>query len=153
MEEKTLMLFMQIRERFGDIKDKVSLIKPYLDLMVFSKGWALKIEEFEKILSFKPEFLYKSNEEVYAISVLYRVDDDVTTGVIAHEFAEIVAREKDITDQESIDNICVEKGFGKQLLYALQNDLLVGIPENVFIGMQDLERRVGRLKRMLDHQT
>ncbi len=59
MEDKTLTLFMQIREKFAEIKDKVSLIKPYLDLMVFSKSWALKIDEFERILGFKPEFVYK----------------------------------------------------------------------------------------------
>lgn len=151
MEDKTLMLFMQIREKFAEIKDKVCLIKPYLDLMVLSKSWALKIDEFERILGFKPEFVYKSDNEVYGISVLYRVDDEMTTGVIAHEFAEITAREKGLTDQESIDSICVEKGFGEQLLYVLQDDLLVAMTEDIYTGIHDLEERISRLKRMLEH--
>ncbi len=151
MEDKTLSLFMQIREKFTEIKDSVSLIKPYLDLIVFSKSWALKIDEFEKILGFKPEFIYKSDKELYGISVLYRVDDEMTTGIIAHEFAEITARERGLTDQESIDNICVEKGFGEQLLYVLQNDLLVAMTEDSFTGVQDLEERISRLKRMLNN--
>ncbi len=50
MEERILMLFLRVRESFDDVKGKVSLIKPYFDLLVFSTGWALKIEEFEKLL-------------------------------------------------------------------------------------------------------
>jgi hypothetical protein len=129
MEDKILNLFLRIRESFSDIKEKVSLIKPYAELLVFSTGWALKIEEFEKILAFKPEFIYKSSEENYAISVLYRIDDDITTGIIAHEFAEIVAKEQNILEHEEIDRICIEKGFGEQLLNALQNDILPGMVE------------------------
>ncbi|MDH4220970.1 MAG: hypothetical protein OEW23_19605 [Candidatus Aminicenantes bacterium] len=148
MEEKILTLFLKVRESFDDIKEKVSLIKPYFELLVFSTGWALKIGEFERLLGFKPEFIYKSNEEVYAISVLYRIDDDITTGIIAHEFAEIVAKEKNILKHELIDGICVERGFGEQLLYALQNDILPGTVERDFIDRDDLERRIENLKRM-----
>lgn len=149
MEDRTLSLFLKIRESFGDVKEKVSLIKPYFELLVFSTGWALKIEEFEKLLGFEPKFIYKSNEEVYAISVLYRIDDDITTGIIAHEFAEIVAKEKNILEHELIDRICVERGFGEQLLYALQNDILPGMVERDFIDRDDLDRRVKNLKSMM----
>lgn len=149
MEKKTLMLFLKVRESFDDIKEKVSLIKPYFELLCFSTGWALKIKEFEKILGFKPEFIYKSEEEVYAMCVLYRIDDDVTTGIIAHEFAEIVAREQNILEHELIDKICVERGFGEQLLYALQNDVLPGMVEREFIDRDDLEKRIKNLKSML----
>lgn len=149
MKEKTLMLFLKVRGSYDDIKEKVSLIKPYFELLCFSTGWALKIEEFEKILGFKPEFIYKSEEEVYAMCVLYRIDDDVTTGIIAHEFAEIVAREQNILEHELIDKICVERGFGEQLLYALQNDVLPGMVEREFIDRDDLEKRIKNLKSML----
>ena len=149
MEEKTLSLFLKVRESFTEIKDRVSLIKPYFELVVFSTGWALKIEEFEKILGFKPEFVYKSNEEIYAIAVLYRIDDDVTTGIIAHEFAEIVAREQNILEHELIDRICVERGFGEQLLIALLSDILPGMVERDFIDRDDLEGRIKNLKSMM----
>ncbi|MBE0426267.1 MAG: hypothetical protein IBX72_06435 [Nitrospirae bacterium] len=152
MEEKTLMLFLKIRESFDEVKEKVSLIKPYFELLFFSTGWALKLEEFEKILGFKPEFVYKGDQLVYAMSVLYRIDDDVTTGIIAHEFAEIVAREKGITDHELIDRICVEKGFGEQLLYALQNDILPGMVERDFIVREDLDDRIENLKNLLKNK-
>jgi len=149
MEEKTLMLFLNVRESFGEIKEMVSLIKPYVELLVFSTGWALKIKEFEKLLSYMPEFIYRSKGEVYAISVLYRIDDDITTGIIAHEFAEILAREQNISEHEAIDRICVERGFGEQLLYALQNDILPGMVEREFIVRDDLVTRIESLKRML----
>jgi hypothetical protein len=149
MEEITLKLFHKVREHFGDISEKVSLIKPYFELHVSSPGWALKIEEFEKLLGFKPEFIYKSKEEVYAISVLYRIDDEITTGIIAHEFAEIIAEEKKILEHDLTDRICVERGFGEQLLLALQSDILPGMVERVFINRIDLERRIENLKRML----
>jgi hypothetical protein len=149
MEERTLELFHKIRGHFSDINEKVSLIKPYFELHVFSPGWALKIEEFEKLLGFKPELIYKSKEEVYAISVLYRIDDEITTGIIAHEFAEIIAKEKKILEHELIDRICVERGFGEQLLFALQSDILPGMVERGFVDRIDLERRIENLKRML----
>ena len=65
MEEKTLNLFLKVRESFAEIKEKVSIIKPYFELVCFSTGWALKIQEFEKILGFKPDFIFKSEEEDY----------------------------------------------------------------------------------------
>ncbi|MFH0933503.1 MAG: hypothetical protein V1832_04225 [Nitrospirota bacterium] len=150
MEEKILILFLKVRESFGDIKEKVSLIKPYVELLVFSTGWALTIEEFKKLLCFKPEFIYKSKEEVYAIAVLYRIDDDITTGIIAHEFAEIVAKEKNISDHSMIDRICIERGFGKQLLLALQSDILPGMVERNFIERDDFEKRIKDLKNMME---
>src|SRR3972149_7613762 len=122
MDEKILSLFLSVGDSFRDIREKVSLIKSYVELLAFSPGWALKIQEFEKLLGFEPEFIYKSNENIYALSILYKIDDDVTTGIISHEFAEIVAREKNIHEHEAIDRICVERGFGKQLLLALQSD-------------------------------
>jgi hypothetical protein len=149
MEEKTLNLFLKVRESFAEIKEKVSLIKSYFELLCFSTGWALKIEEFEKILMFKPDFIFKSKEENYAICALYRIDDDVTEGIIAHEFAEIVAREEGITEHELIDRICVERGFGEKLLNALQNDILPGMVEREFIVREDLEARVENLKKLL----
>jgi hypothetical protein len=149
MEEKILNLFLKVRESFAEIKEKVSLIKPYFELLCFSTGWALKIEEFEKILRFKPDFIFKSEEEDYAICALYRIDDEVTEGIIAHEFAEIVAREKGITEHELIDRICVEIGFGEKLLYALQNDILPGMVEREFIVREDLETRIENLKKLL----
>jgi hypothetical protein len=148
-EKKTLNLFLKVRESFAEIKEKVSLIKPYFELICFSTGWALKIEEFEKILRFKPDFIFKSKEKDYAICVLYRIDDELTEGIIAHEFAEIAAREKGVTEHKLIDEICVERGFGEQLLYALQNDILSGMVEREFIVKDDLGTRIENLKKLL----
>jgi hypothetical protein len=150
MEEKLLKLFLKVRESFKDVKDKVSLIKPYFELLCFATGWALKIEEYEKILGFNPEYIYMSEEQIYGIAASYRIDDEITEGIIAREFAEIVAREKDITDLDVIDRICVERGFGEQLLSALQNDILPGMVERDFIVREHLEMRVKNLKDMLE---
>lgn len=149
MEERTLRLFHKIRESFSDVKEKVSLIRSYFELHAFSPGWALKIEEFERLLGFKPEFIYKSDDEIYALSILYRIDDDITAGIIAHEFAEIVAREKKILEHEAVDRICVERGFGEQLLLTLQSNILPGIVEKEFIDRDDLEKRRKHLKSLL----
>ncbi len=150
MEEKLLRLFLKVRESFTDVKDKVSLIKPYFELLCFATGWALKIEEYEKIFGFNPEYIYMSEEQIYGIAASYRIDDEITEGIIAREFAEIVAREKDITDLDVIDRICVERGFGEQLLSALQNDILPGMVERDFIVREHLEMRVKNLKDMLE---
>jgi len=150
MEEKLLKLFLKVRESFKDVKDKVSLIKPYFELLCFATGWALKIEEYEKILGFNPEYIYMSEEQIYGIAASYRIDDEITEGIIAREFAEIVAREKDITDLDVIDRICVERGFGEQLLSALQNDILPGMVERDFIVREHLEMRVKNLKDMME---
>jgi len=149
MEEKTLQLFHRIREHFNDVKEKVSLIKPRFELHAFSPGWALRVKEFEKLLGFRPELIHRSNDEVYALSILYRIDDDITTGIIAHEFAEIVAKEKNILEHEAIDRICVERGFGEQLLLALQSDILPGMVEREFIDRTDLEKRIHNLKNLI----
>lgn len=140
---------MEVREHYPEIKEKVSLLKPYLELMVFSPGWALKIEEFERMLGYKPDALYASSEYIYAISALYRVDDEVTTGIIAHEFAEILAREKEIAAHELIDKLCVDRGFGEHLLCALMNDVLPGMVEREFVVREDLENRIHNLKKLL----
>jgi hypothetical protein len=150
MEKKTLALFLEVREDFGDIKARVSLIKPYLELMCLSTSWTLKIEEFERILGFMPDFLYRSDEEIYAMSLLYRVDDVITRGIVAHQFASIVGLEKNMTDLDLIDRICIERGFGKELLYALQNDILPGMIEREFIAGEHLEARIANLKRIMD---
>ncbi len=149
MEQQLLTLFLEVRESFGEVKERVSLIKPYFELLCFSTGWALKMEEFQKLLGFKPEFIYEGSEKAYAICVLYRIDDEVTTGIIAHEFAEIVARENNISDHVLIDEICVERGYGQDLLNALQNYILPGMVERDFIVRDDLEKRVDHLKKLL----
>lgn len=151
MEERLLNIFLKVRESFSEIKDIVSLIKPYFELICFSTAWALKIEEFERILGFKPEYVYKSLSEMYAISVQYRVDDMLTTGMIAHEFAKILARENDIFDNSLIDKICVEKGFGKELLYALEDDAISDVLERDFIERLDIDERITNLKKLLGH--
>jgi hypothetical protein len=149
MEKRTLALFLEVREDFSDIKGKVSLIKPYLELMCLSTSWTLKIGEFERILGLMPDFLYRSEEENYAMSLLYRVDDEITRGIIAHQFAAIVGLEKNMTDLDLIDRICVERGFGEELLYALQNDILPGMVEREFIPREHLEARIDNLKRIM----
>ena len=143
-----MRLFLMVREKFPEIKDKVSLLKTYPELHLISPGIALKIDEFERILGFKPEFIYKSKEVVYGISVVYSIDDEVTTGIIAHEFAEILARERGIDDHEEVDRICVEKGFGKELLLALQN-VLPGRVDRMFMDGDDLNKRIEKLKEIL----
>lgn len=167
MEERILDLFLRVRESFDDVKDKVSLIKPYLELHfdeiedkvlllrpyyqlhVYSPGWAMKIEEFERYLGFKPELIYESAEKVYAISILYRIDDEITTGIIAHEFAEIVAKEKNLQEHEAIDEICVGRGFGKQLLRALESDFMPGMLSRFFTDRAEVDKRIEYLKSLL----
>ncbi len=148
MEDKVLKIFLEVREKFDEIKDKVSLIKTYPQLHIFSPGIAMKIEEFREVLGFDPEFLYKSDENVYGISVVYTVDDEVTKGIIAHEFAELIARERGIYDHEKVDEICIERGFGRELLMALKS-VLAGRVERMFIDIGDLERRIKRLEEAL----
>jgi len=145
VEEEVLNIFLKIRESFNEIKEKVSLLKTYFELHVSSPGMALKLEEFEKILGLKPELIYRAKENVYGISVIYTIDDNVTKGIIAHEFGELVAREKGIHDHEAIDEICVEKGFGWELLVALES-ILPGRVERAFIDGEDLKTRIKRLR-------
>ncbi|HID43383.1 MAG TPA: hypothetical protein EYP30_06380 [Archaeoglobaceae archaeon] len=152
IDPKITEIFLRVREKFKEIKDIVSLIKPCFYLHMFSPGFALKFDEFEKLLGFKPEIVYRSNKEVYAISAIYRIDDDITTGIIAHEFAEILAKEKGIDDHVEVDRICIEKGFGEHLLYALQSDFLPGMVERVFIDREDLQKRIRNLRDQLNSQ-
>lgn len=149
MEEKVLNIFLKIRESFDEIKEKVSLLKTHLELHLSSPGRAMKLEEFEKILGFKPELIYRGKEDVYGISVIYTIDDNVTKGIIAHEFAELVAREKGTYDHETIDEICVQRGFRQELLLALES-VLPGRVERAFIDGEDLERRIDRLKERIE---
>jgi len=149
MEEEVLNIFLKIGESFEEIKEKVSLLKTYFELHVSSPGMAMKLEEFEKILGFEPELIYRSKKRVYGISVIYTIDDNVTKGIIAHEFAELVAREKAIDDHETIDGICVAKGFGWELLLALES-ILPGRVERTFIDKKDLKRRINRLRENLN---
>jgi len=149
MEKRTLALFLEVRENFNEIKGKVSLVKPYLELMCLSTSWTLKVGEFERILGFAPDFLYRSDEEIYAMSLLYRVDDDITRGIIAHQFSSIIGLEKNMTDLGLIDGICVERGFGEELLCALRNDILPGMIEREFISGEHLEARIGNLKKIM----
>lgn len=152
MEEEVLNIFLKIRESFNEIKERVSLLKTYFELHLSSPGMAMKLEEFEKILGFKPELIYRGKENVYGISVIYTIDDNVTKGIIAHEFAELVAREKGIYNHETIDEICVEKGFGWELLLALES-VLPGRVERGFIDGEDLETRINRLRARIEKKN
>jgi len=149
MEEEVLKIFLEVRGRFGDIKEKVSLLKTYFELHLSSPGRAMKLEEFEKVLGLKPELIYTAREDVYGISVIYTIDDDVTRGIMAHEFAELVAREKGIYDHEIIDEICLERGFGRELQLALET-VLPGRVERAFVDMKDLKRRIELLREGLN---
>jgi len=70
--------------------------------------------------------------------------------IIAHEFAEIVAREKGIGDHREVDKICVERGYGKELLKALLSDFLPGTVERTFIDRRDLIERIENLRRLIE---
>jgi hypothetical protein len=145
VNKETLNIFVEVGKSFAEIKDKVSLVKPYFELHFSSPGRAMTLQEFEEALGFKPELLFKSKENLYGISVIFSIDAEVTRGIIAHEFAELIAREKDIGDHEIIDDITVQRGFGRELLLALEN-ILPGRVERTFIDTDDLRRRVNMLR-------
>ncbi len=149
MERSLLRIFAEVRERFPEVKENVTLLKPCLELTVLSPGLTLKTGEFEQMLGRKPDTLYQSSDESYAISVLYKVDDDLTRGLIAHQFAEVLARERSVSDHSHIDTICVERGFGEDLLYAFMNDVFPGMIEKEFIRREDIEDRIRGLRKML----
>jgi hypothetical protein len=75
----------------------------------------------------------------------------LTTGMVAHEFAKILARENDIFDNSLIDKICVEKGFGEELLYALEDDAISDVLERDLIERLDIDERITNLKKLLGH--
>jgi len=152
VEQETLKIFLKVRESFNEIKDRVSLLKIYFELHMSSPGMAKKLEEFEKILGFKPELIYTAKENVYGITIVYTIDDNVTKGIIAHEFAELLAREKGIRDHETIDEICVEKGLGWELLLSLEN-VLPGRVERAFIDLEDLKGRIKRLRQRIEKKN
>jgi len=54
-----------------------------------------------------------------------------------------------MTDLGLIDGICVERGFGEELLCALRNDILPGMIEREFISGEHLEARIGNLKKIM----
>lgn len=147
MEKDILRIFLGVRESFHEIKERVSLLKPYFELHFSSPGMALRLEEFEKLLGFKPRLIYRSKDDVYGISALYMIDDEVTKGIIAHEFAELIAREHGMHNHETVDEICVEKGFRWELLNTLES-VLLGRVERIFIDGEELRRRIHRLKKM-----
>lgn len=149
IDSKVKEIFLRVREEFEEIRDIVSLIKPCFQLHMFSPGFALKIDEFEKLLGFEPEMIFRSEKEVYAISAIFRIDEEITTGIIAHEFAEILARESGIESHFEVDRICVEKGFGEQLLCALESDFLPGMVERTFIDREEFHRRIENLRKLL----
>lgn len=149
MERSLIEVFLTVRDAFPEIKEKVSLLKPCIELQVLSPGISLKIDEFEKILCRQPEVLYRSAEHTYAISTLYRVDDELTGGIIAYQFAEIMAREQNVFELEAIDTICVERGFGEHLLYAFLNDVLPGMMEREFLGRETVDGRIDHLRKLL----
>ncbi len=101
------------------------MLKTYFELHLSSPGVAMELEE---------------------------IDDNVTKGIIAHEFAELIAREKGIYNHETIDEICVEKGFGWELLLALKS-ILPGRVERAFIDGEDLERRINRLRKKIEKKN
>ncbi len=151
MNDIILTLFLEIRECFPEISHKVSLLRPYFELHFSSPGRAARLEDFEEILGLEPELIFTTSENVYGISVIYAVDDEVTKGILAHEFAEVLALEQGIEDHEAIDDLCVARGFGRELLLALQN-ILAGRVERAFIDRKDLEQRVTRLRDKIDQE-
>lgn len=151
MEQSLIRIFTHVREHFPEVKENVSLLKPYLELAVLSPGLTLKTGEFEQMMGHKPEILYQSSNEEYAISVLYRVDDELTRGVIAYQFAEVLARERSAEDHAIVDAICVERGFGENLLYAFMNDVFPGMIDKEFIRSEEVEDRIQTLRKLLGY--
>lgn len=60
-----------------------------------------------------------------------------------------MAREQNISDHERIDEISVQRGFGEQLLYLLENDLLTEMSDRNFVLREGLSVRIENLKRIL----
>ena len=149
MEENVLNIFLRVRERFDELDDRVSLLETYFELHISSPGMAKTLEEFKGMLGFEPKLIYRSKEYVYAVSVVYTIDDVITKGIMAHEFAELVAREKGVSDHEAIDHICFEKGFGQELLLALES-VLPGRVERAFIDPEDLKTRITKLREKIE---
>ncbi len=150
MDNELIRIFSEVRESFPEVRHKVSLLKPHLELMLFAPSWALTLDEFEKILMRKPVVLLWSDERVYGISAQYRVDDALTAGVLAFGFSELIARERDVTDGDHIDAICVERGFGRHLLHALQNDVAPGMVVREFVLREHLEARMQHVAKLLE---
>ncbi|MEN2985161.1 MAG: DUF1284 domain-containing protein [Thermodesulfovibrionaceae bacterium] len=168
VDKKILFIFLKVRESFPEVKDSVSLLKPYAhihyneiedkvfmlskyyQLHLHSPGWIIKTDEFEETVGFKPDLFYKSAVNTYIMSVLYKINDFVTEGIIAHEFSEALALSKGIiATHEDVDLICAQKGYGKQLLYAFQHDLFPGMVTKLFVDREDIQRRMEHLKKLL----
>ncbi len=171
-DKKLLSLFLRVRESFPEVKEAVSLLKPYANLHyneiedkvpflniyyqlhLYSPGWIIKTEDFERILGFNPDLIYKSSENSYIMSVVYHIDDHVTEGVIAYGFSEALALSKGmVLPYEGIDSICFQKGYGKQLLLALQYDLFPGMVNQIFVEREDIQKRIDHLKMLLGLTT
>lgn len=168
LDRRILSIFLKVRESFPEVKDAVSLLKSYANihyseiedkipmlsiyyqLHVHSPGWIVKTEEFEKVIGFKPELIYESTKNHYIMSVVYKIDDYVTEGIVAHEFSEALALSKGIiSTHEDVDFICFQRGFGRHLLVAFQHDLFPGMVTKLFIDREDIQRRINNLKKLL----
>ncbi len=148
MHAEIVAIFLEVREHFPEIKDRVSLVRPYFELHFSSPGRAMPLADFDALLGREPELLYASRDQEYGISVLYAIDEEVTRGILAHEFAELVALEQGLEDHEAVDRVTVARGFGPELLLALEN-ILAGRVERGFINGQDWRRRVKKLRELL----
>jgi hypothetical protein len=171
-DKKILFLFFKVRENFPEIKESVSLLKPYANLHydqiedkvpflstyyqlhLYSPSWVIKREEFERIMGFEPELIYKSPENAYIMSVVYKVDNYVTEGIIAYGFSEAFALNRGIIlTYEEVDFICFQRGYGRQLLLALQYDLFPGMVTKLFVDREDIQRRLDHLKMLLGYAS
>ncbi len=171
-DKKILSIFLKVRENFPEVKESVSLLKPYANLHytqiedkvpflsmyyqlhLYSPSWIIKREEFERIMGFEPELIYKSSENTFIMSVVYKVDDYVTEGIIAHEFSEALALSRGIIlTHEEVDFICFQRGYGRQLLLALQHDLFPGMVTKLFVDREDIQRRIDHLKMLLGYAS
>jgi hypothetical protein len=171
-DKKILSLFLKVRESFSEVKESVSLLKPYANLHydqiedkvpflsmyyqlhLYSPSWVIKKDEFERIMGFEPELIYKSPENTYIMSVVYNVDNYVTEGIIAYGFSEALALNRGIIlTYEEVDFICFQRGYGRQLLLALQYDLFPGMVTKLFIDREDIQRRIDHLKMLLGYAS
>ncbi|AEH22960.1 protein of unknown function DUF1284 [Thermodesulfobacterium geofontis OPF15] len=171
-DKKILSLFLKVRKSFPEVKDSVSLLKPYANLHfdqiedkvpflsmyyqlhLYSPSWIIKRDEFERIMGFEPDLIYKSPENTYIMSVIYNVDNYVTEGAIAYGFSEALALSRGmILTYEEVDFICFQRGYGKQLLLALQHDLFPGMVTKLFVDREDIQRRIDHLKMLLGYAS
>uniref|UniRef100_A0A7C4NX64 Uncharacterized protein n=1 Tax=Thermodesulfobacterium geofontis TaxID=1295609 RepID=A0A7C4NX64_9BACT len=126
----------------------------YYQLHLYSPSWIIKRNEFERIMGFEPDLIYKSPENTYIMSVVYNVDNYVTEGAIAYGFSEALALSRGmILTYEEVDFICFQRGYGKQLLLVLQYDLFPGMVTKLFVDREDIQRRIDHLKMLLGYAS